>query len=604
MAMNRKILFASIGFFVSVCSARAAELPDSLKNLLMAPFYFGVASGDPMSDRVILWTHITPSQPGAAQVNWQVATDTAFANLVSSGTVTTDSGKDYTVKTDAAGLQPNTWYYYRFQYNGISSITGRTKTVPTGAVNQLRAALLTCADYKDGFFNAYGLLVTRNDVDFVVHHGDYIYESNSDGNDVRQVYPTVNKCYTVGEFRSRYAFYHSDPQLVAAHQQYPWFCIWDDHEFRNDAWKDGADNITGQPWLDLRANALKVYHEWMPVRFPDASDSLRIYRKYSLGTLADLILLDARVYARDEELPFSNPAVNDTTRTILGAQQRQWLFDRLDSSTAQWKIVSQQVVMAPFSLLGNPFPSSEKAWNGFPHERKVILEHIAANNPNVIITTGDLHASLANDLPPDVAQYTESTGQGSAAVEFVTPSLTSGGSIVLSYSALKPFNPFLFFGDVTNRGYSILDIRHDTVYCNYYFTPYLTYSNQQTFAGCRCTASGKAHLQDCGAETVALNAYPAPAPAAPGAVSGIAPFVSEKFSVYPNPTSGIVNILWNPQEKADMVLLNLNGEAVLKALIHNGQNSINLKSAGVAAGVYVLQLNTKGAQLTHRIVLY
>ena len=603
MVMIRKLFFLQISLTLLISCSLAVQLPDSLKNLQMAPFYYGVASGDPTSDHVIIWTHVTPVSAGSAQVDWQVATDTSFLNIISSGSVTTDTGSDYTVKVDAGGLQPNSWYYYRFQYNGQYSITGRTRTMPDGNVNQLRAALFTCADYKDGYFNAYGRIVDRNDVDFVIHHGDYIYESSSDANNVRQVYSTANKCVSVDDFRTRYAVYHSEPQLVAACQQYPWFCIWDDHEFRNDAWHDGAVNLSGQSWIGLEANALKVYYEWMPTRFPDPSDSVRIWRKYSLGPLADLVLLDARIYGRDSTLSLNDPGTNDSLRTILGLTQRQWLLDQLDSSTAQWKIVSQQVVMAPFSLLGNPAPSSEKAWNGFPYERKFILDHILDNNQNVVVTTGDLHASVASDLPPDVSQYNANTGQGSAAVEFVTPSLTSGGDFAIPYTVLKPSNPFLSFGDLTNRGYSVLDMRPDTVFCSYYFTPYTTYSTQESFEGCRYTSKNKSHLQDCGGEARSLSDNPALTPSAPGNILSVPLLEAGGFSVYPNPTSGNLFIENNDPGPAGFEIRNMNGQVISGGVLKKGENVFNLNEKNLSGGIYIIEIKSGGKVYSKKIVL-
>ena len=595
-----RFFYTLIGSFVFSSALHAVTLPDSLKNLSMSPFFYGVASGDPLQDRVILWTHVTSLQSGNIQVSWKVATDTSFANVVSNGVANTDATKDYTVKVDAAGLQPNTWYYYRFTYDGKNSITGRTRTMPAGNTQQLRIALLTCADYKDGFFNAYEKIAAKNGVDAVIHHGDYIYETSSNSNE-RKVYPN-QRCKTVDDYRSRYAFYRSDAQLLAAHQQYPWFCIWDDHETRNDSWRDGAQNETGAAWQTLRDNGLQVYHEWMPVRFPDENNPLKIYRNISLGNIAELIMLDARIIARDTPVGLSDPMLLDTNRTILGATQLQWLKDKLDSSTAKWKIVTQQVIFAPFLLGGVPAPGSEKAWNGFPAERKKVLQYISDRNiKNVVITTGDLHAAVASDLALDVSQYDSTTGSGSVAVEFVTPSLTSGGSFPIDFQIFKSENHFLSFGDVTKRGYSVLDIRPDTVFCNYFFTPYLTLSQDETFAGCRYTSNENPHLRNCGGEAKQQIANPALAPAAPVTATSISEIELSTLRIYPNPAGDFINVSIDAKDAYQLTTIEVyspQGKKLLKQEIQAGKTISKVDISSLAKGTYFFKAKQNGVATT------
>jgi alkaline phosphatase D len=539
-----KKIFFMLCLAFSQLMLNAESIPDSIKNPLLAPFYYGVLSGDPLSDRVIIWTHVAAAQPGTASVEWQMATDTFFSNIVASGTAVTDETKDYTVKVDIEGLQPNQWYYYRFSYNNISSIIGRTRTLPTANVDQLRFAVMTCADYKDGYFNAYDRLVARNDLDAVIHLGDYIYETKGDEGNLRIPLPKL-KCKTVEDFRTRYAFYRLDPQVAAAHQQYPWFCVWDDHEFRNDAWRDGAVDLTGQDWLDVKAAGLHVYHEWMPIRVPDASDSLRIYRSFSLGPLADLIMLDARIIGRDEPLALDDPNLNDSMRTVLGHTQRDWFKNELSASTAKWKLVAQQILMAPYSIFGGPFPGTEKVWNGFPFEREHIFNYINDNNiNNTVILTGDVHAGFANDLPLNIATYDSSTGAGSVAVEFVIPSVTSGGSTQLPFQVIKDNNPFTMYADLTIRGYLVIDVKQDTVYGNFYSTPHLNYSEDETFIGNYYTVAGTSHLQKATFASEKILPKIALAPAAPRIplYSRNEIPVNNAFRIYPNPSASMINI--------------------------------------------------------------
>lgn len=589
-------------------NASALEIPDSLKNPLLAPFYYGVMSGDPLHDRVIIWTHVTTDGGGPSTVEWQMATDTLFEDVVQSGTagISPQSG---TVRVDVTGLQPDSWYYYRFLHGSVPSIIGRTRTMPLGDAQQLRFGVMTCADFKDGYFNAYDRLVARNDIDAVIHLGDYIYESKGDQNNVRIPLPD-RRCETVEDFRTRYAFYHLDPQLSAAHQQYPWFCIWDDHEFRNDAWLHGAVGLSGQEWEDLKEAALQAYHEWMPLRFPDPEEPLRIYRTLPLGNLADLIMLDARIIGREEPLDLDDPATQDPDRTVLGAVQREWLLNELASSTAQWRIVAQQILMTPYYLLGSPFQSTEKVWNGFPAERQRIFDFLAENEVgNVVVCTGDVHASFASDLPRYRTQYNSSTGEGSVAVEFVTPSVTSGGDIDLPQFIISLNNPYSVFTQLTERGYLIVDVTADTVFGNFYFTPYLQYSETETFGGCFYTESGTSHLRQRSGQSPRLGGSAPLAPAPPRMPTGLRPQIplTNALRCYPNPTSGLLFIeVMVPGAigtGTEAVLHDAKGARAASVTLHGGLNRCSISTEGMPSGVYVLHLQTPDFHWAQRVVV-
>ncbi|HAS39519.1 MAG TPA: hypothetical protein DCS93_03530 [Microscillaceae bacterium] len=272
----------------------------------LAPFYHGVASGDPLSDRVILWTRITPDNHGSIQVVWQIATDPQMQNVVNSGTLTTDETKDYTVKVDAIGLQPATTYYYHFSALGKNSLVGRTRTAPTTNVNNLRFAVVSCSNYQSGYFNAYGNIAERNDIDAVIHLGDYIYEYATGefgySDELGRGHQPNNEIITLQDYRIRYSYYRLDPKLRRLHQQLPFVTVWDDHEFANDAFKNGAENHQSNEgsWDKRKSNAFKAYFEWMPVRTNTLATN-RIYRKISYGNLVDLIMLDTRIEGRDEQ---------------------------------------------------------------------------------------------------------------------------------------------------------------------------------------------------------------------------------------------------------------------------------------------------------------
>ncbi|MTI21611.1 T9SS type A sorting domain-containing protein [Fulvivirga sp. RKSG066] len=278
---------------------------DSYFDPALKPFYHGVASGDPLQNRVIIWTRVTPESDGTIPVSWRVATDPNMTNVVNNGVYYTDASKDYTVKVDVGGLLSATTYYYDFNALGATSITGRTRTAPEGDINQLRFAVVSCSNYQDGYFNAYERISERNDIDALIHLGDYIYEYEAGGygysEDVNRGHIPENEIISLMDYRIRYSYYRLDPQLRKAHQQLPFITIWDDHEFANNAYMDGAENHQSNEgeWNARKNNAYQAYFEWMPIR--STEDPNRIYRKINYGNLMDLILLDTRVEGREKQ---------------------------------------------------------------------------------------------------------------------------------------------------------------------------------------------------------------------------------------------------------------------------------------------------------------
>lgn len=466
-------------FLLLLCSGKlfAQHIPTSnfrsgtLSSL--APFYHGVASGDPLHDRVIIWTRVTTTDTTAA-VKWRVGTDTTMTTVIDSGTVNTSAAKDYTVKIDVTGLAPNTFYYYEFEYQGDLSIIGRTKTAPLGDVDSLRFAVVSCASYAHGYFNAYDRIRERNDVSAVLHLGDYYYEyGDGDYGSDRNYLPT-NEIINLSDYRMRLSHYRLDASLMRLHQQYPFICVWDDHETANDSWYGGAENHdSGEGnWFNRKAEAIKAYYEWMPVRMPDpAVDTQRIYRKFRYGDLIELHMLDTRLQGREEQ-GWSN--ANAVGRTILGQDQFDWLCHNMDTSTAQWQVIGQQVMMAPFDV--NPLPFGQQygnsdQWDGYATERASLYDSIFANSvENLVVLTGDIHTSWANDLP--TATYNGSTGSGSAGVEFVVCSVTSPGlaaAQTVGAALLRTLNDHMKYIDLAEKGYYVLDVNKTRTQADWFY---------------------------------------------------------------------------------------------------------------------------------------
>lgn len=294
----KKLYLVLIGLIITLQAfLQGSVLVRSALDPELTPFYHGVASGDPLPDAVIIWTRVTPGEPmESIEVQWRVSRDTTFNNIVASGVFVTNEDRDYTVKVDVTGLEPNTWYYYEFSALERNSLIGRTKTAPVGGVDQLRFATVSCSNYPAGYFNAYQKIVDRNDVDAVLHLGDYLYEYGGSN-----ILPNTD-IVQLADYRIRHSVYKLDSMLRNAHQQYPWIVTWDDHESANNSWRGGAENhntSTQGPWIDRKIASVRAYDEWMPIRMPDEEDQFRIYRKISYGDLADIFVLDTRLYDRD-----------------------------------------------------------------------------------------------------------------------------------------------------------------------------------------------------------------------------------------------------------------------------------------------------------------
>ncbi len=434
-------------------------------------FLHGVASGDPLADAVIVWTRISTATAATA-VTWEVASDAKFKSIAKSGSAMATPEKDYTVKLDVTGLTAGTTYYYRFTALGETSMTGRARTLPAAGASHAKFGLVSCASLAHGYFHTYRELAERDDLDAVIHLGDYIYEYGSNQYGMIRPYEPANEIVTLSDYRTRYAQYRRDPHLAAVHAAHAMIATWDDHEFANNSYKDGSDNHDAGEgdWATRKAIAAQVYREWMPVR--DEADPFKIYRSFSLGGLLDLYMLDTRIWARPEQI--ADPSamateLNDPTRTLLGADQEAWLKDQLTTSTAKWRLVGQQVMMAQLDI----FPNTD-AWDGYPAARTRFLDTMTAGDKNVVVLTGDFHTSWVNDLTPDAKdplKYNGDTGEGSRAVELVVPAVTSPGlnkDLQQIAEDSLSLSPWIKYVDVYRRGYVLLDVTAARVEAQYF----------------------------------------------------------------------------------------------------------------------------------------
>lgn len=504
-------------------------------------FQHGVASGDPLADRVILWTRVTPADASSAvRVDWLVAEDPGLQNVVRSGRTLATAARDHTVKLDVAGLQAGRSYYYRFTASGVQSPVGRTRTLPTDT-QHLRLAVASCANHAAGYFNAYRRIAERVDLDLVLHLGDYLYEyGRGEYGDVRPTEPAT-EILTLTDYRTRHAQYKTDPDLQEVHRQHAFVCIWDDHETADDAWKRGARNhdpATEGRWALRRQSALQAYYEWMPVREP--ADPVRAQRSFRLGALAEITMLEERLSGRSKQLPARIPvpglgqgftatgAFLDPERSLLGSEQEAWLARTLAASPARWKLIGQGVMFAQLKALGRSnaeggglFVNPDQ-WDGYPPCRDRVFDMIDAAGGNVVVLTGDIHSAWANDLARDPNQpdpatggYDPRSGAGSRAVEFVASSITSPGlpdpdgvfaGIIFSQ------NPHIKHADLDRRGYLLLDLNPDRVVGEFYVVDTVAMpSPGQSFVAAFEVQHGTHHLVPS-TQTPARTSPPAPAP--------------------------------------------------------------------------------------------
>lgn len=504
---------------------------ESLYDASLEPFYHGVASGDPLHDRVIIWTRVSPkNSQKPIKVSWKMTEDVNMNQIVQSGTVKTDASRDFTVKIDVDKLFAGKTYYYQFEAFGKKSIIGRTKTTPKENVEHLRFAVVSCSNYQAGYFNAYGRIAEHNDLDAVVHLGDYIYEyedgkygdSTLIASGKRTLFPK-NEIIKLEDYRQRYALYRLDPDLRRVHQQHPFITVWDDHESANNSYTSGAENHNqGEgEWQNRKQIARQVYAEWLPIR----GNAQHIYRKINYGNLMDLYMLDTRLEGRDEQImDIKNPDLQKEDRTILGKKQREWLFSELKKSQATWKVLGNQVMFAEFNVgwaaQGLPNWAPEKLesvfldiWDGYPAGRQKILKFLEKENiNNVIILTGDVHSSYAYDIPLSLKSYDNKTGKGSLAIEFVAPGITSANydeligmtkAKMLEYQMNKPLpgnfgypNPHMKYVDLTQHGYFILDLTPEKAQADWFYADdILNKTDKEHLNGSFFTKEGENHLQ-------------------------------------------------------------------------------------------------------------
>ncbi len=617
------VLFTFTNAFASAGDNTSPRIQVAVDPLL-EPFYHGVASGDPLSDRVIIWTRVTPDSTvtGPIIVSWRVALDTGMSQTIQAGSLITSAASDYTVKVDVTGLQPTTTYYYEFTALNKLSQRGRTKTAPQSMLDSLRFAVISCANYEAGFFNAFRVLAERNDIDAVVGLGDYIYEYESGGYapnaQTGRVWDPAVEITTLTDYRARYSTYHLDADLRMLHQQYAWILVWDDHETANDSWYGGAENHTFPTegsWGSRKAAGIQAYQEWLPIRLPDpTNDPQRIFRSIRYGSLVEFEVLDTRLYGREEQDGTTNANVMSPTRQLLGTSQFNWLTGKLDSSSSQWKILAQQVMMAPLEILG--YPVNGDQWDGYPAERDRVYNHILTNNiQNVVVITGDIHSSWGNDLP--TSSYNSSNGAGSAGVEFVAPSVTSPGfPLAWGAPAIQASNGHIKYCNLDLHGFIILDINQTRTQSDWYYVNTIDSSSSAFSYGDSWYVDHLSrHLQHAAGAAIPRTAlsYEVPAPYLPRtimtSITTVPPPANSltMMGIFPNPASAFAEVVFVANENTDVTLsiLNMNGQVADSKLLgsRSGMCTERIDLELLPSGLYFVEIASSGERKMIKLIV-
>lgn len=493
----------------------AMTMPAMANVIFANGFTHSVASGEPTANSILLWTRYV--SPNDEMLRCEIASDIGFTKIISGGEVMALGSKDHCAKINVTGLAPDNWYYFRFiAANGTISPIGRTRTLPIGDVKRFAIGLFSCSNLPFGYFNAYAHAAQRDDLDLIIHVGDYFYEyqrgtypSAADALPARVIQPD-HETITLADYRLRYASYRADPDLQRLHQLYPMIAQWDDHELTNDAWKDGAQNHqpeTEGDWDVRKTIAERVYSEWMPV-------SGEAYNSYEIGNLATIIRPETRITGRMEQLNlddyikgqdnisaaianFRDGAWQDKGRTLLGMQQEKWLNNIMGQSAKSgtaWQILAQQVIMGTLksppeianwlpdgapeyikkrvitgieaSKSGLPF--NFDAWDGYPAARDRLLANAQEANANLVVLAGDSHNAWGNNLVHNgKAAGVEFAGHGVTSPGF--ESYFTGVDPKTMADKLRAANPNLAFVDTSKRGYVSLDIRQERITGTWHF---------------------------------------------------------------------------------------------------------------------------------------
>jgi alkaline phosphatase D len=481
------------------CSAPATSPPAPTTGAAPARgpvFTLGVASGDPAPDGMVLWTRLARDPltedglggmpGGAVDVDWELAADRRFAEVLRRGTARTGPELGYAVHVEPVGLPAGREYWYRFRFGSGPgaelSPVGRTLTAPAGPeLGELTICFVSCARYEHGLFTAYRRL-TEDQPDLVLHLGDYSYEyaASASGTNPPVIRPLAGgEERTLADYRRRYAQYHADPDLQAAHAVAPWLAVFDDHEVENN-WADMVPERPEPGFPARRAAAFRAYFENLPLRAsarPNGPD-MRLYRRVGWGGLATFHMLDTRQFRGDQpcgdKYDSDCPERTDPARTLLGTEQEAWLLDGFARSRARWDVLGQQVFFSQLDLTpGAGRGYNPDAWDGYVGQRDRMVDGwTRARVRNPVVLSGDVHAHWAADVK---ARF-DDPASPVVGTELVTTSITSrgdGSEQQPDTAGVLADNPYIKFFN-NRRGYVRARITPDALTADFRVVPYVS----------------------------------------------------------------------------------------------------------------------------------
>lgn len=510
LKIDRRALIATAGFGISgLVLPGGALVAQTLLGL--TGFTHNVASGEPGPNSVLLWTRYVSKTGGQSKVRVEVSDTPNFAKIVTGGEMITGPWRDHTVKITVDGLQPGRFYWFRFiAPDGTKSPTGRTKTLPVGKTAQFNIAIFSCSNLGFGEFNAYGHAAARNDIDLVLHMGDYIYEYGRGGYDngtqfSEKLFP-AGECLTLADYRLRYASYRTDPQLQALHANFPWIPSTDDHESANDSWEGGAQNHTADEgdWSARRNAASQVWREWLPVGdLP--------WKRYDFGDLGSYFRTDTRVVGRTKPYwagdlmrapdsakafaDFRDGAWRDPASTMFGTEQESWLFQNFARSKGTWTVLGSGTNMGynytpeeAMNWFGPNTPDFRKNysrqgiaaakaglpynfdnWGGYPVARSRVFAHAQKNDLNLVVVSGDSHNGWAFDLPEDGRPAGVEFGGHSVSSPGIESATAGTDPNRIARDILARNTQELRWVDTSNRGYMHLSLTPKAATNNWVF---------------------------------------------------------------------------------------------------------------------------------------
>ncbi len=626
----------------------------------LKPFYHGVASGQPDTGGFVLWTRLSPDAQGQ-NIQWYLSESADMSQILQSGTVSAEPQRDFTARVRVTGLQPDRYYYYYFSHAEGNSLVGRAKTLPV-QTEHLRFAVVSCSRFETGYFGAYGAIARRNDLDAVLHLGDYIYEYEQ-GNFIsgRTIAP-LHEAINLADYRTRYATYRLDSNLIRLHQQHTVISIWDDHESANNSYDQGAQNH--QPsegdWQKRKEQSRQAYHEWMPVMGDQTSP---VYRRYRFGNLAQLSMLDTRLDGRQRQpLHFDDP--DPTGRRIMSDTQFDWLIAGVKDTLSRWKILGNQIIFSDVNVGmfagasdGQADPTNLDSirviedtqndfWEAYPRQRNNLLDTLLRHQiPGVVIVSGDSHASWIFDvakqtvqyplaqynyLPkpnpflPGVGGYDYQSRAGAVAVEFCTPSVTSPNfdeslgfiAAFILENALsaapgpESYNPHLKWADLDRHGYIILNVRPDSVQADYFHQQNIQQpgiAENYTVTGYHIYGKPGAFLKYSPSANKTTQALPAPS--LPFGVSAVPTTTDDAYIVnalFPNPAKNqlFLHVVAQRALPFTITIFQENGTVAqrMQGQTTLGSQFLEMDIAQLPAGVFMLQFSTERNQKSVRFV--